>query len=208
MPNPVDFEKYVFINCPFDEDFLPLLHVLLFTVIKCGYKPRIATERSDSGEVRIKKIIELISESKFSIHDLSRMEPLNPGEMPRFNMPFELGIDLGCREYGNDNLREKRCLILEKELYRYRAAISDISGNDIRHHENDPRKLVKAVRNWFAEKGVFNLASPNRIWDSYNEFLPKLIDEVKKLGYEEDEYTEISVTELIYHISRLSPPLV
>ena len=65
-----DFEQCVFINCPFDDDYMPLLRALIFTVIQCGFRPRIATERSDSGEVRIKKIVGIIGESKVSIHDI------------------------------------------------------------------------------------------------------------------------------------------
>ena len=161
-----DFEQCVFINCPFDDDYMPMLRVLIFTVIQCGFRPRIATERSDSGEVRIKKILNIIGESKFSIHDISRIEPLKIGDLPRFNMPFELGIDIGCRELGNGSFKTKRCLVLEKERFRYQKVLSDISGNDIKAHNGDPIRLVKVVRNWFAENGVFGLGSPKKIWDA------------------------------------------
>lgn len=54
--NEENFESNVFINCPFDKDFLPLLKALLFTVIRCKLNPRIALERFDSGETRFDKI--------------------------------------------------------------------------------------------------------------------------------------------------------
>ena len=57
----MEFEKNVFINCPFDRDFYPLLRPLLFTVIYLGLKPRIALEEVDSGQPRIEKIIKLIA---------------------------------------------------------------------------------------------------------------------------------------------------
>ncbi len=207
MIDPQEFEQSVFINCPFDEEYLPLLQVLLFTVIQFGFRPRIATERSDSGEVRFKKIISLIGESKYSIHDLPRMEPLNDGEMPRFNMPFELGLDIGGRELGSEIMQEKCCLVLEKERFRYQAVLSDISGNDIKSHNGDPLKMVKALRNWFAENGVYHLASPTRVWDSYNDFLARLSDEIQILGYGEDDLNEIPISEYIYLITRLSEPV-
>ena len=54
------FERNVFVNCPFDEAYYyPLLRPLLFTIIYVDLLPRIATERLDSGEARISKIIEL-----------------------------------------------------------------------------------------------------------------------------------------------------
>ena len=52
-------ERNVFVNCPFDEAYYPLLRPLLFTIIYVDLLPRIATERLDSGEARISKIIEL-----------------------------------------------------------------------------------------------------------------------------------------------------
>ena len=207
MPEPTtDFEHCVFINCPFDDDYMPMLRVLIFTVIQCGFRPRIATERSDSGEVRIKKIVNIIGESKFSIHDISRIEALKTGDLPRFNMPFELGIDIGCRELGDASFKTKRCLVLEKEKFRYQKVLSDISGNDIKAHDGDPIRLVKAVRSWFAENGVFGLASPNKLWDAYNEFLRLLSKEAEILGYAKGDYSEIPIAEYIYLVTRLSPP--
>lgn len=91
------FERNVFVNCPFDEAYYPLLRPLLFTIIYVDLLPRIATERLDSGEARISKIIELIEESRYAIHDLSRIQAEAAGEFYRLNMPFELGIDVGCR---------------------------------------------------------------------------------------------------------------
>lgn len=208
MASPTtEFGKCVFINCPFDDDYLPLLRVLIFTVIQCGFRPRIATERSDSGEVRIRKIISIIGESRYSIHDISRIEPLKGGELPRFNMPFELGIDIGCREHGTAELKSKQCLILERERFRYQAVLSDIAGNDIKSHQNDPIALVKSIRSWFAENGVFGLPSHNRIWDAYNEFLLRLTDEAAIMGYRDGDYSEITIAEYIYLITRLAPPI-
>lgn len=65
----------VFVNCDFDNFYFPLLKPLLFTLAYLDFVPKIS-EKSDSGEVRLLKIKELMSLSQFSIHDLSRMEPL------------------------------------------------------------------------------------------------------------------------------------
>lgn len=54
----------VFVNCPFDDEYFPLLRPLRFTIVFAGYHPRIATERSDSGENRLDKICGLIRESR------------------------------------------------------------------------------------------------------------------------------------------------
>jgi hypothetical protein len=104
----VPFDNNVFVNCPFDASYCALVRPLLFTIIYLKLKPRIALERSDSGEPRIEKIFELIRESRYGIHDLSRIEASTVGEIFRLNMPFELGIDVGCRRFGRGRQRRRR----------------------------------------------------------------------------------------------------
>jgi len=143
------FEDSVFINCPFDDEYHHILRPILFTAIYLGLKPRIALERSDSGEPRISKIIELIKASKYAIHDLSRLRANEAGEYFRLNMPFELGIDVGCRTFGSNALGDKRCLILEAAKYRYQAALSDLSGSDIAVHAMSRSRLPpKCATGW------------------------------------------------------------
>lgn len=201
------FSINVFINCPFDKEYVPLLRPLLFVIIYCGLRPRIATERADSGEVRIRKIIGLIKESKYSIHDISRIEPLKEGDLPRFNMPFELGIDIGCREIGEGQLAEKRCLILETESFRYQKVLSDISGNDIKSHSGDAKRVIRAIRNWLFENGFTELPSVNTIWETYNEFYSQFQYQTNQLGYDEEDLDEMPVPEFIYFVNRLVEPI-
>src|SRR5262249_9498177 len=87
------FNRNVFINCPFDDGYRILLRPLLFTVYRLGFQPRIALESRDSGRPRIDKLVELIRESQYAIHDLSRIQATNVGDFFRLNMPFELGVD-------------------------------------------------------------------------------------------------------------------
>jgi hypothetical protein len=82
----------VFINCPFDSDYLELRNALVFTIFDCGFIPRCALEEDDGGMVRFEKIKQIIKESKFGIHDLSRTELDIENYLPRFNMPLELGV--------------------------------------------------------------------------------------------------------------------
>ena len=114
------FAKNVFINCPFDDEYRPLLSYSFSTIISFGYSPRIAVERSDSGESRLSKIAELVKESKYSIHDLSRLRAAEAGELQRMNMPFELGVDYGTRLHGSSRMRTKKFLILETNRYEFK----------------------------------------------------------------------------------------
>ena len=95
MPHQ-SFDTNVFVNCPFDEQYASILQALLFCLLRFNLNPRIATERNDSGEARIDKILKLVQSSRYSIHDLSRCQAQTAGEHYRLNMPFELGIDFGC----------------------------------------------------------------------------------------------------------------
>lgn len=140
------YEDNVFVNCPFDSGYEPVFHAILFVVHDCGYVARCALEADDSGDIRIEKILAIIDQCKFGIHDISRTE-LNEHNLPRFNMPLELGLFLGARRFGRGRAK-KITLILDTERYRYREFCSDIAGQDIQPHTKDPIECIKVVRNW------------------------------------------------------------
>lgn len=162
------FQRNVFVNCPFDDEYYPILRAVLFTLIYLGFTPKI-TETSDSGQNRLSKIKALIASSKYSIHDISRVQ-LNEEELPRFNMPFECGMDFGAKMYGGSKLEDKKCLILETERYRYQKFLSDIAGNDIRAHSDEPELAIKQVRNWLRINANERFDWPTVIWNIFNEF--------------------------------------
>ena len=191
------FEKNVFVNCPFDEKYIPLLRPLLFTVIYLRLKPRIALEAIDSGEQRLDKIIKLIQNSKYSIHDLSRSEAAAAGELYRLNMPFELGIDFGCRIFGTRSQKSKRTLVLEAKPHRYKASISDLSGADIECHDDEPYKVIGVVRNWLKNVCLAQAAGPARISSAFTDFMADDFDALTKLGFSTQDVERLPVGELI-----------
>lgn len=191
------FNKSVFINCPFDRDFYPLLRPILFTVIYLGLKPRIALEELDSGKPRMTKILQLIGESQFAIHDLSRIESKSVGELYRLNMPFELGLDVGCRLFGNKQQQNKKCLVLETEAFRYKAALSDLSGYDIAAHSNDPPSVVTEVRSWLKNVCKLTAPGPTSIWNAFNNFTAANFDDLSAKGYSSADIEALPVYELI-----------
>jgi hypothetical protein len=200
----IEFEKSVFINCPFDDEYYSsLLRPLLFTIVYLGFNPRIASESSDSGELRVMRICELIGSSKYSIHDLSRLRARKKGEFYRLNMPFELGIEYGCRHFAMDRLREKKCLILERGKYDYMRALSDLSGADIKWHSNEPAEVVTSIRNWFIETvGLRNVDSPTKIWYKFNDFTSDFYDRRKSEGFSDKDLNMMSVPEYIDFIKQ------
>lgn len=196
------FDKNVFINCPFDDQFRRLLRPLLFTVYYLGFTPRIALERLDSAEVRIKKIVELIENSQYSIHDLSRLQAAAAGEFYRLNMPFELGIDMGCRLFKRGHWSRKKCLILEAVRYRYQAALSDISGSDVEIHENEPEEIVTVVRNWLNHEAQLNVEGPAHIWSAFTDFMADNYDELAARGFSPRDIERLPVNELMRYMER------
>jgi hypothetical protein len=193
----MDFDRNVFVNCPFDDAYLPLLRPILFVIFYLGLKPRIALESLDSGKPRIEKIISLIEQSKYAIHDLSRMQAERVGEYYRLNMPFELGLDVGCRLFKAGRSSEKKCLILEAERYRYQAALSDMSNSDIAAHGNDPVQASREVRSWLNNAADLRAPGSTLIWNRFNEFMADSYDQLKADGHSDRDIERLPVAELM-----------
>lgn len=184
MPAP-DESIDVFINCPFDAAYTPLFRAIVFAVKDLGFRPRSALEEDDASVTRLTKIEALVESCAFGIHDLSATAlDLGTG-LPRFNMPLELGLFLGCKRFGGRRQAHKRCLILDRELYRYRAFISDLSGQDIRAHNAEPAQAIAAVRDWFASKVRRKiLPGGDAIVGRYEQFLARLPEVCSELHLE------------------------
>ena len=170
-----EYHLNVFVNCPFDDEYKELFNPLVFTIFDCGFIVRCTLEEADASQVRIDKIYKIINESMYGIHDISRTEPIGSSGLPRFNMPLELGIFLGAKKYGDSEQKRKNCLILDIDRYNYQKFISDIAGQDINAHKNDPRTLVRKVRDWLRNaSGRVTIPSSSIIWGRYQTFLDEL----------------------------------
>jgi len=147
--NPLD----VFINCPFSDDYRDHFRAIVYTVVRSGFTPRCARERDDAGEVRYEKICRIINDCAFGIHDISKTEPDAGTGLPRFNMPFELGLFLGATKFGSRSTKGKVALILDREPYRYQAFLSDIAGQDVHTHGGKIGRLIEEVATWLRDHG-------------------------------------------------------
>jgi len=197
-PHP-GFNKNVFINCPFDNQYhSSLLKPILFTIVYLGFTPQIASQTADSGEQRINKILALILKSRYSLHDLSRIRSRRRGEFFRLNIPFELGIDYGCRRAAAGYLRKKRFLVLGAKPHDYKRALSDLGGIDAKSHANDPEKAVIALRNWFVETVHLKRApSGSTLWEGFNYFHRDFYDQRKRDGFSRHDLKMMPVREYI-----------
>ncbi len=183
-PIPVaGYQDNVFINCPFDGQYKPLFDALVFAVHGAGFVARSALEISDATQNRYDKILKIISECRYGVHDISRTEPDSETLLPRFNMPLELGLFLGCKRFGDGIQSTKSCLIVDREPYRYQKFISDLAGQDIYSHENNPEEAIGLVRNWlFTESkraGIPGKEAMSLRYRRFREQLPEICAEME-----------------------------
>lgn len=151
-----------------------MFDALVFAVYDCGFVARCTKEIGDATQARIENILTLIDECKYGIHDISRTEVSKGSGLPRFNMPLELGLFLGASRFGG---REKRCLVLDREQYRYQHYISDIAGQDIQPHSDDPATAIRRVRDWLSTAATppgTILPGGTRMAERYNAFVAQL----------------------------------
>jgi hypothetical protein len=187
----------VFVNCPFSADYDTHFKAILFVVIRSGFNPRSAREEDDGGDIRYEKICRIISECKFGVHDISYTDLYAgpPGDpdfpLPRFNMPLELGLFLGAKKFGGDVQANKKVVVFDRDEHRFRKFISDISGSDIKAHNNNVDVLITNLAAWLRQmsqrRTVPGPAAMLAEYRSFNETLPALCEALELLP-EEVEY--------------------
>jgi len=200
MPRAL-YRNSVFLNVPFDKNYRPIFRAIIFAVFDCGFVARSALETDDSGAVRIQTIHELIEKSKYGVHDISRTSLDSEHRLPRFNMPFELGIFLGAKTHGRKRHREKHTLILDCERYRYQIFCSDIAGQSVRAHKRQPEGAIRCIRNWLRtspDTAGTILPGGEFICTRYQAFLQQLPLLRKKFnldqrGFNFNDYTSLVV---------------
>lgn len=80
-------------------------------------------------------------------------------------------MDIGAKMISNGRFNQKVCLVLESEQYRYQKFISDIAGNDIRAHGNDPKTAIGCLRDWIRiNENEVMIPWVSKIWSAYTEF--------------------------------------
>lgn len=194
---PAGYSDHVFLNCPFDERYAPMFRALVFTIHDAGFVPRCALEVSDAAQNRYQKILDIVSECRFGIHDISRTEPGKYG-LPRFNMPFELGVFLGCKAFGGPVHRQKVCLVLDRRPYRYQRFLSDIAGQDVASHDGKIGVAIRAVRDWLRTASKRSIMpGGTTIANRYDRFRRELPAVAARIPAKVDELTFLDYTHVV-----------
>jgi hypothetical protein len=141
---PPGDEQSVFLNVPFDKDYGPFFITLIAGLTGLGRKPRCVLELPSGGLNRLDRIFNLIAGCGASIHDLSRVGLFGDFQVPRFNMPFELGI-----AYTLSRQSPHSFFVLEEKSFRIQASLSDLNGHDPHIHNGDPTGLLRCVLDCF-----------------------------------------------------------
>lgn len=180
-------DQKVFVNCPFDEDYRPSFEVMVFVIAASGYRVSCSLEENDFGDIRFDKLCRLIAESDRSVHDLSRTE-IGPSGLPRFNMPFELGLVMGAKRFGGQRHKGKTALIMVKEPYRLPGYLSDLAGNDPEAHHGRLEEIVRVIRRYLHQRpDGSTLPGPERLLAEFGSFGVWLNERAKRLHLKSDD---------------------
>ncbi|MFN7130743.1 MAG: hypothetical protein ACK4N5_01595 [Myxococcales bacterium] len=132
----------MFINCPFDSRYEPLFLAQLASIIAFGRRPRCVVELPTSA-ARLERLMEIIDSCDASFHDLSRVQGTRTrshGTLPRFNMPFELGLSM-VRSIE----KRQHVFIFEEVPHRLHATTSDVAMFDPLIHRGTVEGVLSGV---------------------------------------------------------------
>jgi len=170
-------EKAVFLNIPYDPQFHNLCLAYICAIASFGLVPRATLEIP--GTRRLDRIIGLIEECAFSMHDLSRVERNAPLRLPRFNMPFELGLAMAWQKLRN---RGHLWYVFETQPHRAEKTLSDLAGTDVYVHGGTIKGVLREVSNAFVrEKRKATFDQMLQVYQVTRRALPSIL---KKSGSE------------------------
>jgi hypothetical protein len=112
-----------------------------------GLLPRSVLEVPASTD-RLRRILRLMRQCRYSIHDLSRVE--RSGGVPRFNMPFEAGLATALSLLQGRHQR----FLLEAKRFRLERSLSDLNGTDPYVHGGSAEGVLRATMSLFTRPGL------------------------------------------------------
>jgi hypothetical protein len=135
----------VFINIPFDARGEKTFLALIAALVALGLTPRSVVE-IPTQQPRLERLFQLISQCPYSIHDLSRTGLSTNGgfRVPRFNMPFELGLAVALSLTLRGRNRHE-WWVFETTAHRLPVSLSDLAGYDCSVYEDTVAGLFRAV---------------------------------------------------------------
>lgn len=155
MPAAGADERTAFCNFPFDDDYRPLYLALIASLLCTGQTPRTVLEIPPSKD-RLERILDLLGQCAFSLHDLSRVQTSRG--LPRFNMPFELGLAAGLAQQGGRH----QFRLLEARPNRLQRSLSDLNGYEAFIHRGTPDGMFGVTCDIFTSLRPFPIGDGQR----------------------------------------------
>jgi mannitol/fructose-specific phosphotransferase system IIA component (Ntr-type) len=115
----------------------------------------------------------------------------------RYNLPLELGIDLGLKE--SDEWKCKKLLIMEKDDHTYLKVISDLRGFDLKIHKNDRHKITNHIVDWLDKPSTHDVV----VSDVYDGFYENYKSELSEKMSDEKVREKLSPTKNYRDIMRI-----
>jgi hypothetical protein len=141
----------VFLNVPYDAEFERLFLAYIVGVTAFRFTPHTTLEIPDTTR-RLERIQTLLQQCRYSIHDISRVQlSQSAPRIPRFNVPFELGLAVSWSSMNPDR---HSWFVCDSERHRGLRSISDIAGTDINIHDGTIRGVMRELCNVFVRQPV------------------------------------------------------
>ncbi len=142
---PSRARESVFLNVPYDRQFERLFLGYVASVSAFGMVPH-ATLEIPGGERRLERILRLIADCRYSIHDLCRVQlDRKAPSTPRFNMPFELGLAVADGKHDPQHT----FYVFEEMKHRLSKSLWDLDGTDVYIHRGTLNGLFEQMVNAF-----------------------------------------------------------
>jgi hypothetical protein len=143
---PLARDESVSLNIPYDPAFENLLLAYIAAISAYGFGPR-ATLEIPFGQRRLDRILLLIQQSQYSVHDLSRVQlDRKAPSTPRFNMPFELGLVIALERTTHP---DHSWIVCETVPHRIKKSLSDLDGTDAYIHGGTIAGVFRELGNAF-----------------------------------------------------------
>ncbi len=156
--------RRVFLNIPFDATYEPVFIGLVAALVHLGKHPTTVLEFGGGVEPRLDRLLDQIRGSGFSVHDLSRVQMSGRGHsaVPRFNMPFELGLAVAVARQMRSEPAHAFAL-LEARPFRLQRSLSDMNGFDPKIHNGTRAGAVRCMFEIFADSVPADLQTALRL---------------------------------------------
>jgi hypothetical protein len=185
----------VFINCPFDEEFEPLFLAYIAGLVTLGLLP--VTVCDLPASTRLDRLCGLIDSCASSIHDLSRVQLSGARTpVPRFNMPFELGLSVRTRRHS--------WFLFESRPHRLQRSLSDLAGCDAYIHDDKPRGVLRELGKAFTWSSSKGMQPSTAVLETVYRQLVTASRELKKTNHSKDLFDAHSIGKLIFAASEIA----